>query len=127
VFVWKYISNYYTNIYHNTIYLNATSTQTSFGSTGIYASITPFLDLRNNIVVNVSTAGTSGRTVAYQRSSSTMTNYLLTSNNNDFYAGVPSTTNLIYYDATNSIQTITAFRSLVSPRESQSFSELAPL
>ena len=48
-------SNIY--VYYNTIYLNATSSGTNFGSTGIYhtasaTAITETLDLRNNIIFN---------------------------------------------------------------------------
>jgi len=49
------------NVYYNTIYLNATSTGTNFGSSGILhtgsaTSTTATLDLRNNIIKNTSTA-----------------------------------------------------------------------
>lgn len=113
--------------YNNTIYLNATSTGATFGTTGIYASTTPSVELRNNIVVNNSTPmGTAGRVVAYQRSSSALANYLNTSNNNDFWAGTPGPNNLIYYDATNSLQTLPAYQGLVSPRDASSISENPP-
>ncbi|MDO9511894.1 MAG: hypothetical protein Q7J34_09055, partial [Bacteroidales bacterium] len=113
-------------MYNNTIYLNATSTGASFGTCGIYASTTPALELRNNIVVNNSTPGATGRTVAYQRSSTTLTTYASTSNNNDFLAGTPSATNLIYYDGTNSDQTIAAYKSRVAPRDAASVTENPP-
>lgn len=116
------------NVYYNTIYINATSTGTNFGTSGVFhttgASGTGNLDLRNNIVANTSTAKGTGLTVAYRRSSTTLTNYASTSNNNDFYAGTPGAANLIYYDATNSLQTIAAYKALtgLSPRDQASFS-----
>ncbi len=113
-------------LYYNTIYLNASSSGTNFGSSGIYASTTPTVDLRNNVVVNTSTANGTGFTVAYRRSTTTLTTYASTSNANDFYAGTPSTTNLIYYDGTNSDQTIVDFKTRVSPRDASSFSENPP-
>jgi len=112
--------------YFNTIFLNATSTGASFGATGIYASTTPTVELRNNIVDNSSTPGATGRVVAYQRSSTTLTTYANTSNNNDFYAGTPGTGNLIFYDGTNSDQTMAAFQTRVAPRDASSFSEHPP-
>ena len=112
--------------YFNTIYLNAVSSGSSFGSTGIYGSTTPNIDFRNNLVVNVSTPGATGRTVAHQRSSSTLTSYASTANNNDYYAGTPSASNLIYYDGTNSDQTLATYKVRVTPRETFSVSENPP-
>jgi hypothetical protein len=112
--------------YNNTIYLNATSSGANFGVTGIYASTTPTVDLRNNIVVNNSTPNGTGRVVAYQRSSTTLTTYANTSNNNDFWAGTPGASRLIYYDGTNSDQTISAYKSRVAPKDGNSVTENAP-
>ncbi len=115
-----------TSVYHNSIYMNASSTYSTFGCAGIYASTSGFLDLRNNIVVNNSIPMGTGRAVAYYRSSTTLTTYLPSSGNNCFYAGTPGTYNNIYYDGSNADQTIGAFRTRVSPRDQQSFSELPP-
>lgn len=114
------------NLYYNTVFLNSTSSGTTFGVRGIYASTTPTLDMRNNIVVTTSTPNGSGLNVAYMRNSSTLTTYSTTSNNNCFYAGSPSTSNLLYYDGTNSIQTISAYKTLMSTRDAASFSEIPP-
>jgi hypothetical protein len=115
------------NVYYNTIYLNSVSTEINFGTAALYASTTPTVVLRNNIIVNVSTPGsTSGNTVAYWRSSSTLTTYADSSNNNCFFAGTPSANKLIYYDGTNSDQTIAEFKTRVAPRDANSFSENPP-
>ena len=71
-------------IYYNTVYLNASSSGASFGSSALYASNTPSLDLRNNILYNISTPGSGGLTVAYRRNGTALTNYAATSNNNIF-------------------------------------------
>jgi len=114
-------------VYYNTIYMNAVSTGTTFGTMGIYASTTPTVDLRNNIVVNLSTAGaTGGYTTAYRRTSNTLTTYAATSNYNNFYAGIPAASNVIYYDGTTTQQTMAAYQILVSPRDAQSFTENPP-
>jgi hypothetical protein len=106
-------------VYYNTVYLDATSSGISFGTSGIYSSTTPALDLRNNNIVNVSTPGISGLvyTVAYRRNNTTLTTYSSLSNNNNFYAGTPSGTKLIFYDGTNMIQTLAAYKSFVSTRD----------
>ena len=74
-------------------------------------------------------------TVAYRRSAgaaSNLANYGSVSNNNDFYAGTPSATNLIYSDGTSTAQTISAYKSgaftagTIAPRDSASISENPP-
>jgi len=112
-------------VFYNTVYLNATSSGLNFGSVGIYHSTnsTPtigLLDLRNNIIVNTSTANGTGATVAYKRSNSILLNYANTSNNNLFYAGSGSS-NFIFYDGSG--KNLSAFKTLVSPREAASVTE----
>ena len=116
------------NIYYNTIYLNATSTGTNFGSSGIYhttsaTATTAVLNLRNNSITNTSTPKGSGLTVAYRRSTTALTNYAATSNNNLFYGGIPGAGRLIFSDGTNSDQTIGAYKTRVSARDALSVSE----
>ncbi len=121
------------NAYFNTVYLNATSSGATFGTSGIYFSSTPTtVDLRDNVVVNKSTAaGTGGYTAALRRSSGTAgtapANLASTTNNNLYYAGTPSATNLIYVEgtttATNAMQTLAAYKAFVAPRESNSVTE----
>jgi len=114
------------NAYYNTIFLNASSTGASFGACGIYSSITPSVELKNNLVVNLSTPGASGRVVAYQRSAANLSSYSLVSNNNNFYAGTPDASHLIFYDGTNSIQTLADYKTLMTPRENVSVTENPP-
>ncbi|WP_216679972.1 Ig-like domain-containing protein [Hymenobacter siberiensis] len=122
------------NVYFNTVYLAASSTGATFGTSGIYLnSTTTTLDLRNTIVDNKSTAaGTGGYTVALRRVSGTAgtapANLPTTTNNNLYYAGVPSATNLIYAEGTttqtNAQQTLAAYKTFVGPtRESNSVTE----
>ncbi|MCX6246257.1 MAG: T9SS type A sorting domain-containing protein [Bacteroidetes bacterium] len=114
-------------VYNNSAYLDATSSAVTFGTSGIYSSTTPLLDLRNNNIVNVSTPGTTGGyTVSYRRNNTTLTTYSALSGNNNFYAGTPSATNLLFYDGTNMIQTLAACKSFLSPRDGQSVSENPP-
>jgi hypothetical protein len=110
------------NLYYNTIYINATSSGANFGTSGINTVTSATLDLRNNLVVNLSTPTGTGLTAAYRRSSTTLTTYASTSNNNSFYAGVPSATNVIFTDGTNTDQTLAAFQSRVVSRDAASVS-----
>ena len=114
-------------VYNNTVYLNASSTGANFGTAGLYVSTSPSnFDIRNNIVVNTSVASGTGLTSAFRFTSTTLNTYSLTSGNNDFYAGTPGPANVIYYDGTNSDQTLAAFKTRVAPRESQSVTENPP-
>lgn len=117
------------NVYHNSIYLNAASqlSGASFGTAALWASTTPTLDLRNNIIVNVSTPGAAGTyTVAYQRNNTTLTTYANTSDNNLFYAGTPSANRLIYYDGTNMDSTLALYKARVTPRDANSVTQNPP-
>ncbi|MBZ0198384.1 MAG: hypothetical protein K8H86_00835, partial [Ignavibacteriaceae bacterium] len=118
-------------LYYNTIFLNASSTGVNFGTSGIFATTSAVatsaaLDMRNNIVVNNSTAAGTGVTAAYRRSTSALTNFSSISNNNDYFAGTPSATNLIFFDGTNSDQTIADYKTRVTPADGSSFTENAP-
>ena len=116
------------NIYNNSIYLNASSTGANFGTSGIYqigaiSATTSALNLQNNIIVNNSTAAGTGLTVAFRKDQPAYANNVAASNKNLFYAGVPSASNLILFDGSNSSQTMSAFQTAVTPREANSFTE----
>ncbi|MEO5998201.1 MAG: hypothetical protein ABIN89_15755, partial [Chitinophagaceae bacterium] len=116
------------NVYFNTVYLNATSTGTNFGTSGIYHSAsatatTGALTLSNNSITNISIPNGSGVTAAYRRSGIARANYNLSSNNNLLYAGAASATRLLFFDGTNRDQTITAFKLRVTTADAQSVTE----
>jgi hypothetical protein len=112
------------NLYYNTVYITGTATgTTAFGTAALYANTGPTLNLRNNILVNATTPKGTGIAVAYQRSSSTLTTYATTSNNNLFYAGSPTANNIIYTDGTNSDQTLAAFQTRMATRDAASVTE----
>ncbi len=119
-------------LYYNTIFLNASGAG-NFGSSGIYhtnstTATTATLDMRDNIVVNLSTASGTGKTVAFRRSAvnANLNNYSTISNNNCFYSGTPSASNVIFFDGTNFDQTIEDFKLRVAPREGGSITENVP-
>ena len=114
------------NLYYNSVYLNAASTGTDFGSSAIYSSTTPAVTLRNNIFVNLSAPAGGGNTVAYRRSSTALGTYQSISDNNLFYAGTPGAARLIYHDGTDPYMTIGDFKSLVAPRDISSVTENPP-
>ncbi len=55
-----------------------------------------------------------------------MANYGSVSNNNDFYAGTPGAARLIFFDGTNSDQTLAAYQTRVATRDSASVTENPP-
>jgi|GEM_PF-6493586 len=115
-----------TNAYYNTVYLSATSTGTNFGTAALNASTSPNLALNNNIFYNLSTANGTGLTAAYRRTTTTIGTYAGSSNNNIFFAGTPSATNVIFTDVTNADQTLAAFQQRVAPREGASKTGILP-
>jgi len=120
----------YMNLFYNTIFLNASSsTSQRFGSAGIVSSASPTVDLRNNLVVNLSTPvhiSNNAYTAAFVRTSINLTYYSANSNNNCFYAGTPGQFNVIYWDGTNTDSTMVDYQARVSPRDESSFSENPP-
>ena len=116
------------NLYYNTIYINATSSGINFGSTGIFhttngTATTAALDLRNNIITNTSTPNGTGITVAYRRSTTNLSNHASTSDRNLLFAGVPAANRLLFYDGTNSDQSLSAYKTRLFPGSSHSVTE----
>jgi hypothetical protein len=117
------------SLYYNSIYLNSASSGANFGSSGISSvgnatPTTAALEMKNNIVINRSTPNGSGLTVVFRRTNENLANYSLNSNNNDFFAGTPSSNRLIYYDGTNSDQTLADYKLRVAPRDANSISKM---
>ena len=111
------------NASFNTVRLAATSAGALFGSSALSASTTPNLTLRNNVLVNASTATGAGISAVYRRSSATLTTYAAASNNNAFFAGAPGPNNAIFTDGTDVDQTLAAFKARVAGRDAQSVTE----
>lgn len=122
------VANATYTVYFNTVAFSASSTGANFGTEALYhatnaTATTANLLLKNNIFINNSVARGTGKTAACYRNNTTLTNYNSSSNNNLFYGGTPNTTNLIYFDGTNSSQTLAAFQTRVTPREIDSDTE----
>lgn len=110
-------------IYFNTIHLSASSSASTFGTSAISVSSNSTFTLRNNILHNTSVPNGVGLTVALRKIGTALTGYNTLSNNNLFFAGTPGANRLIYYDGTNSDQTLAAFKTRVTPREQVSVTE----
>lgn len=119
------------NVFYNTVFINALAGGTNFGTSALAATVSATaangtLNLRNNILVNTSLAKGTGLAVSYSRSGTSLNNFAASSNNNIFYAGTPSATNLIFSDGTNFDQTLAAYQTRVAARDAASFTELPP-
>lgn len=118
------------NFYFNTINLTGTSTGTNFGSSVFKVSTTgatvPTVTLRNNLFINNTNPAGLGTAVVYRRAIVGLTTYGLASNNNIFYAGAPAVNRLIYFDGTNSDQTLLAFKARAAGRDNASATENTP-
>jgi hypothetical protein len=116
------------NVSNNTIYLNASSSGANFGTSGIYhagstTATTAALTMRNNIISNLSSANGTGKVVAYRRGLTSLNNYTTTSNNNLLYAGTPGAARLLFYDGTNSDQTMASYKTRAGSRDVSSVTE----
>jgi hypothetical protein len=126
------------NAQYNSIYLNGSSTGANFGTSGIQftSSAATLITLRNNIVVNISTAAGTGATVALRRAGgvngTVPVNLLAATNNNLYYAGTPSATNLIYAEGTtlstltNAQQNLTSYKNFLVGRDVNAVTENPP-
>ena len=120
------------NIYNNSVYLNASSTGTNFGTSGIYhvgvtSPTTSALNLQNNIIVNNSTAAGTGYTVAFRKDQPVFTNNVAASNKNLFFAGGTYANKaiggFIASGVTTPYTTMVDFQTAATPTEANSFTE----
>jgi hypothetical protein len=114
------------NFYFNTIHLSGTSTGTNFGSSAIRTNNQPNVTFRNNLFINNTAPTGIGLAVAFRRAVVGVTTYMTASNNNIFYSGSPAANRLIFYDGTNSDQTLAAFKARVAGRDNASATESTP-
>jgi hypothetical protein len=114
--------------YYNTAYINYTSTSSTNTSAALYVNPAngATLDSRNNILVNATNVTTGTRAVAFWWIGTSLTNLAATCNNNLLYAGIPGTKNLIFYNGTTAYQTLANYKTVVSPREASSVTEMPP-
>ena len=115
-------------IYYNSVLLSAGGTGSNFSTAGLYM-VNGNFDLRNNIVVNKSTAGSLGRRVAVWKDSGSGS-ITSTSNNNIYNVGTTSTsypyTNMIAYINSSIRLNLSDYQGSISPAELNSKTEDVP-
>ncbi len=118
-----------TNLWNNTVYLNASGTSANYSTAALSAGSYSAFELKNNIVINESTPGAAGKTVAFLLTYGGISYLTAESDRNIYYAGVPDAQHLIasydYGTVINSI-TLADYQTYASPREQGSFTENVP-
>lgn len=117
------ISGNNVRLFFNSVHLNASSTGLNFGTNAIWASTTATLNMQNNLLFNNSVPAGTGLTAAYRRNGTILTTYNPASNNNLFYAGVPTASNVIFADGTNTYSTLALYQATVTPADAISVTE----
>lgn len=113
------------NLYYNSVLLTSSGTA-SHSSAAVYANDPGTLNFQNNIFSNLSTPGASGKAVAFWTSQNSLNAVSAASNNNIWYAGIPSAQNLICYFGTTACQTLEAYKAANPGKDQNSYTEDAP-
>lgn len=110
-------------LYYNTVYLDYTSTSASNQSAALYVGSLPTTVLqKNNTFINLVNISTGTRAVAFQKSTTNLTNISASTDYNHYYTGAASGKNLIFYDGTNADQTIAAYKTRMANRDQNAIS-----
>jgi len=113
------------NVYNNSVLLTATGTSNS-STACFFSTFAGPVDLKNNIFVNNSVPGATGRAVAFWKRGTGFDNFVATMDKNIYYAGAPDANHLIYYDGTNSSQTLDDYKALNVGKDQGSYTENVP-
>lgn len=131
---WDYISNAcglflrsgMFSIYYNSVLINYEANNEHNISSAIFANgYNALYDIRNNIFENKST-GVDSLAVAFFYDNEGTAGISPQSNNNLYYAGIPSESNIIFSSRYSRIQTMPEYKTYAQTFDSQSFSEDVP-
>ncbi|MDP3928003.1 MAG: right-handed parallel beta-helix repeat-containing protein, partial [Bacteroidota bacterium] len=110
-------------LFFNTIFLDAVTNTTNLNSACVKSNTNPTLELRNNILINKSASGASGRAVCFWREGTNLTSYHATSNNNVYYTGGSSVGSAFFFNGTSADTNIADLKIRMGGRDGSSFSE----
>ncbi len=113
------------NVYNNTVLLDATGSSNS-STSAFFSSFAGPVDMKNNIFMNHSTPGATGKAVAFWKRGTTFDNYLASMDKNIYFAGTPSPSHLVFYDGTNSAQSLAEYKLLNIGKDQGSYYEDVP-
>jgi hypothetical protein len=114
------------NLYYNTVHIDGTSSALGFGSAAVWANTAPTTTFKNNIFVNNTSPTGTGLASAYRRTGASFATYSSASNNNLFYAGLPSASSAVYFDGTTPYSTLSSYQAFSSPADGASVTENPP-
>jgi hypothetical protein len=115
------------NVNFNTVYLQTFGTNINFSSAALFVSNATTVDLRNNIFVNESTPGASGRSVAFWKTVAGFGNISSATDKNVYWSGAsPGTTNPICYNATTTYATLAQYKAAIATKDQNSYTEDVP-
>ncbi len=118
------------NVYYNTVFLdgNTAPTLAAMHSTNLFWGNfgTGVLDLRNNVLVNMTQGGTGRTSVLFASSGANFLKLAATTNNNLLYADTAQTLDVIAYNAATDYVTLADYKAAVAPRDTFAVTELVP-
>lgn len=118
------------NVYYNTVLLdgNTAPTLAAMHSTNLFWGnfTNGVLDLRNNVLVNMTQGGTGRTSVLFASSGANFLKLAATTNNNLLYADTAQTLDVIAYNAATDYVTLADYKLYVTPRDTFAVTEQVP-
>ena len=113
-------------IFNNTVYLNAEGSVADFSTAGMFIGPDASVKLQGNIIVNLSTPGTTGFTSALYSPTGTTAILQFGTDKNIYYCGTPDASHLIGKFDVNSYPTLAEYQAAAGSKDQGSFTELVP-
>lgn len=114
------------SLYYNSVYLDASGTNDNFSSAALYVTGGSSILMNNNIFMNTGTPGSSGKSVAFWKTTDGFTNFNSATDRNIYHAGTPGTSNLICWTPSASYQTLDDYKAATVTFDQNSFTEEVP-
>ncbi len=117
-------------VYYNTVFLdgNTAPTLAAMHSTNLFWGNfgSGVIDLRNNVLVNMTQGGTGRTSVLFASSGTNFLKLAATTNNNLMYADTAQTLDVIAYNAATDYVTLADYKAYVTPRDTFAVTEMVP-
>ncbi|MGC9362140.1 MAG: right-handed parallel beta-helix repeat-containing protein, partial [Candidatus Syntrophosphaera sp.] len=114
------------SIWNNSVHLSSTGSGNHSSAALYVGSTTAAIDLRNNILVNESQPGPSGKCAAFWKTFAGVDNLLASSDKNVYYAGIPGPQHLIGVFGASEYQTLHEYQDMADPVDPNAFAEDVP-
>lgn len=114
------------NLYYNSILLDASGSNASHSTAALMISGGSNNRMQNNLFVNLSTPGASGRAVAFWKTQADFGNVTSDTDRNIYYAGVPDECHNICYLVSTAYVELDDYKAVILDKDQGSFSENVP-